>query len=212
MGETEKQVKKYFSRKVKRGIYSATVAFLKKNYAPGKKLLDLGSGIGIFSDYAKKLGYAVRTCDYDPNYCVFPDVKIDICDGDWNPLPYKNQSFDVVLYTEVIEHVGNPLHWLREINRVLKPGGVVIVSTPNLLNWKQKLWFVFTSFFVTHAIAKKPGDHITHITPQFLNYFMNIEGFETHTFYANSYVPFTSIKTPNSALLSDTVFVVGKKK
>jgi SAM-dependent methyltransferase len=47
--------------------------------------------------------------------------------------PYEDNSFDVVLYCEIIEHLlMNPVHTLREIHRVLKPGGIAIVTTPNV--------------------------------------------------------------------------------
>ena len=47
---------------------------------------------------------------------------------------YKDKSFDVVTATEVIEHLENPRLFLRDINRVLKPGGLCVLSTPNILN------------------------------------------------------------------------------
>jgi SAM-dependent methyltransferase len=47
--------------------------------------------------------------------------------------PYEDNSFDVVMYCEIIEHLlMNPVHTLKEINRVLKPGGLAVVTTPNV--------------------------------------------------------------------------------
>lgn len=53
-----------------------------------------------------------------------------------DPLPFESESVDGVLLCEVIEHFTlDPLHCLNEINRILKPGGVVLVTTPNICSW-----------------------------------------------------------------------------
>lgn len=59
----------------------------------------------------------------------------DITEG----LPFKDSSFDCVILGEVIEHVPNPDFLLREINRVLKKKGTLIISTPNLVSWANRI-------------------------------------------------------------------------
>ncbi|HYQ16729.1 MAG TPA: methyltransferase domain-containing protein, partial [Polyangiaceae bacterium] len=54
----------------------------------------------------------------------------DVVDPD-RPLPYADQSFDAVVSMDVIEHVLEPLPWLREALRVLRPGGHLFLTTPN---------------------------------------------------------------------------------
>jgi len=66
-------------------------------------------------------------------------IPILDCDLDVDPFPFADQTFDLVLFTEVIEHLHNPLHALSEIRRVLKRGGWLILSTPNLLRVSNRL-------------------------------------------------------------------------
>jgi SAM-dependent methyltransferase len=73
-------------------------------------------------------------------------VEIKQADFDRQPLPYADRTFDLVTCTEVLEHVENYRGVLREIFRVLKPGGVVIVSTPNVLNAVSRSRTMLTGF------------------------------------------------------------------
>lgn len=57
--------------------------------------------------------------------------------------PYKDREFDVVTATEIIEHVVNPDHFLREARRVLKKDGHIIITTPNLAAWFNRIIFLF---------------------------------------------------------------------
>lgn len=59
---------------------------------------------------------------------------------EYDDFPYEDNSFDGVLFCEILEHLThNPTHTLTEIHRVLKPGGFVVVTTPNMLRWEH-LW------------------------------------------------------------------------
>jgi|SRR5215472_2900849 len=101
-------------------------------------LLDLGAQIGSFAIYAARLGLQVAAIDYP--YFFHPyggfasqqGVDYRACDVSQEPLPFSDQSFDFVTYMDVIEHHAySPKRVLLEVFRVLKPGGFVIVTTPN---------------------------------------------------------------------------------
>ena len=62
-------------------------------------------------------------------------------------LPYGMESFDYVMCIEVIEHLENPHHIVREIARVLRPRGKVVLSTPNIANFYSRLYFLRSGFF-----------------------------------------------------------------
>jgi len=62
-----------------------------------------------------------------------------ICNIKDDPLPYQDNTFDVVFCTEVVEHTFNPIHIIREVNRVLKKGGIFIFSVPNVAAWQKRL-------------------------------------------------------------------------
>jgi 2-polyprenyl-3-methyl-5-hydroxy-6-metoxy-1,4-benzoquinol methylase len=113
----------------------------------GKKLLDAGSGTGWFSLRAVERGAEVTSLDIGPKLleqvakkCETTRVVGDICN-----LEFPNHSFDYVVSSEVIEHVPEPRQAIRELARVLRPGGVLVLTTPN------RIWH----FAIT--IANKTG-------------------------------------------------------
>jgi SAM-dependent methyltransferase len=58
-------------------------------------------------------------------------------------IPFKDKSFDMVLSSESIEHFANPDKFLREVHRVLKPKGLLVITTPNLSSWLNRILFLF---------------------------------------------------------------------
>ena len=109
------------------------------------KILEVGKGNGFFSDYLKKLGYNVTTCDFDKNHA--PDVVADV-----RSLPLKNNSFDVVTAFEVLEHI--PFEdfpkALLEFQRVASRH--VIISVP----YKSTFFEFVFRFPGVRTLFKKP--------------------------------------------------------
>jgi len=91
------------------------------------------------------------------------DVNVDIVDLNTQKLPYQDASFDLVTCTEVIEHIEHYRETLREMFRILKPGGVLVVSTPNILNLKipiEILVFRFLQFI--RPTSHEGKSHLLH--------------------------------------------------
>ncbi|MBF0522277.1 MAG: class I SAM-dependent methyltransferase [Candidatus Omnitrophica bacterium] len=130
----------------------------KKNYllekivdiiASNKKgrILDLGCGDGKTGKRLLDLGFEVEACDMDQNRFEFHN-EIRFTSGNLaERLPYQDNSFDYVLFMEVIEHLYNPQFVISEISRILRPGGRIVLSTPNILNVGSRARFFIEGNF-----------------------------------------------------------------
>ncbi len=94
----------------------------------GTRLLDVPSGGGPVVDGARTAGYEVVELD------LFPRTRMHgVCADACAPLPFRDGSFDVVLSMEGIEHFEHQAGFVRECARVLRPGGWLLLTTPNVL-------------------------------------------------------------------------------
>lgn len=108
---------------------------LKRKDIHNKKFLEVGCGLGYFSNKAFKLGAKVTGVDVGSSLIkiskkLTPKAKFKIASA--SGLPFLDNSFDLVLSTEVIEHVGSQEKALKEMARVVKKGGLLVLTTPNL--------------------------------------------------------------------------------
>ncbi|MEK7567327.1 MAG: class I SAM-dependent methyltransferase [Patescibacteria group bacterium] len=113
------------------------IAFSFVEDGNGKAALDIGCRDGYWSEKLKEKGYQVKSLDIEPRYdnAITHNVETG--------LPFADKSFDLVWCTEVIEHLHKPSFLLEEIERVLRPGGKVILTTPNSgwwFYWIVSLW------------------------------------------------------------------------
>lgn len=124
---------------------AVAAAWLAENSAGGI-VLDLSCGGGETSRMLADKGFKVVATEYRaPPYLGDRILRVGGVDLN-EPLPFKKGTFDGVNLTEVIEHIEHQAQLIREIRRVLKEGGVVVISTPNVLNVLSRLRFVFTGF------------------------------------------------------------------
>lgn len=113
--------------------------------APDQSILEMGAYLQITPSLKTKLGYGtVRGCYYGPagktdhREAVSIDgerftCEVDLFDAERDPFPYPNESFDTVLCCELVEHLtSDPMHMMTEIHRILKPGGHLVLTTPNI--------------------------------------------------------------------------------
>jgi 2-polyprenyl-3-methyl-5-hydroxy-6-metoxy-1,4-benzoquinol methylase len=128
-------------------IHDTVVGILDQE--PRGPLLDVPAGEGALAARLIKAGFDVSCCDLYPEIFRLKDVPVHR--GDLNgELPFANGSFDHVTCLEGLEHIENPQQAMREFARVLRPGGTVIVSVPNILNIEERLkWLLYgyTSHF-----------------------------------------------------------------
>ena len=133
--------------------------------------LDIGAGSGrLIRLFHDEFATASRACDYTDKLMELPGQGVDIVDLNVEPrLAYPDGRFDLVTATELLEHLEDFRRILREIYRVLRPRGVCILSTPNVLNINSRLrylWFGFPDLFGPLPVGGR-DIHLTagHITP-----------------------------------------------
>jgi glycosyltransferase involved in cell wall biosynthesis len=145
-------------------ILSVVVDVARKLGGRFERVVDLGCGRG---DCARRLEGMYRSYVGGDvvRYDQFPrsnDVRFVEVDLNRTPYPLEQACADLVLAVETIEHVENPRALVREMARVVRPGGWIIVTTPNQLSLMSKLYLVTRNQF--HAFQRAPGLYPAHIT------------------------------------------------
>ncbi len=128
----------------------------------GKKVLDAGCGVGFFSARLKEAGYEVTGMDISEQVIQqasqkYSDIRF-ICNPLDSAYPFADEEFDVIFSTEVIEHVIGTYEMFAEMNRVLKKGGYLILTTPYYGLIKGLLIILFR--FNEHMKNNIKGGHI----------------------------------------------------
>lgn len=204
---------------------------LYKESRPGKsQILDIGCGQNaVLSKYiAKEDEY--YGCDYYPkikNKKITNYHQIDLNNQELNKI--IKDKFDFVFCGEVIEHIFSPDHLLREIGKILKKNGVLILSTPNLAYLPNRLMLLLgiSPFFLENSSDYKLGrytkalgqmniteGHIKVFTYQALKELFELTNFEiiderpTHIFHKQLDMLFGKI---HHSLAPDTVFALRRK-
>jgi 2-polyprenyl-3-methyl-5-hydroxy-6-metoxy-1,4-benzoquinol methylase len=123
--------------------------FLLEHVAAGERVLDVGCGEGVFAVELVRAGAQVVGIDVAEQplsraRARNPELDLDLrlvdADGPW---PLADASFDVVWAGETIEHVADTAAWLSEVRRVLRPGGRLLLSTPDH-GWLRVLWLALS--------------------------------------------------------------------
>ena len=121
---------------------------------PGGKLLDVGFGSGERLEKMRGLGWTVSGIDFDEKAVENAKARgLDVSCGTIPGIWFPPETFDVVIMNHVIEHVPDPIELLKECNRILKPGGKVVLTTPNSSCWGHK-------FFKKYWRGLEPPRHL----------------------------------------------------
>lgn len=104
----------------------------------GRKVCDLPCGAGAFSARLTTLGCEVTAVDLEAVEPFYFDVSKRVLADANRPLPFNDGEFDMMVSIEGIEHLENPSAFVRECARIVKPGGMVILSTPNVDSYRSR--------------------------------------------------------------------------
>jgi len=150
--------------------------------APGANVLDAPCGGSAALTLALiEKGFHAIGADVDPEAATrlgnaFSKVDLNVA------LPWPNQSFEAIFSTEGIEHLENHFSFLREMSRVLKPGGILVLTTPNITALRSRVRFFGSGFFGRDArplneSSRHPLHHIGLATFPELRYELHMSGF-----------------------------------
>jgi len=134
---------------------------------PRGKLLDIAAGEGALSAAAAQMGFDVAACDLQPEMFKAPGIDCLQCDLD-ERLPFLDASFDCAACVEAIEHLRDRYAFLSECARVLRPGGSLVLTTPNVLNLASRAKYLASGFF---PLFSRPVNEVephpthSHINP-----------------------------------------------
>ena len=106
------------------------------------RLLEVGPGAGDFLNAAQARGWDTHAAEISPTCCrqLEPILGDRLFEGELPSAPFQHGSFDVVVLIEVLEHLANPADYVRAVARLLRPGGCLYLTTPNLRGASGRLW------------------------------------------------------------------------
>ena len=200
-------------------IYEMVANALRHSEVNDGVLLDVGCGSGNLYPYV---------CDRLSSYIGVDLVRYDGFPAgvDWVeanleqlPLPLASECADVVAAVETIEHLENPRAFIRELTRLTRPGGTVVVTTPNQLSMLSKVTLVLKNRFSAFQDVHYPA-HVTALLEVDLIRIGDACGLrELAISYSNSgRIPFTPLHYPRAAskrwprALSDNICLFGIKE
>jgi len=172
---------------------------IKSLVPQASSILDIGCGRGWMLCFLKKyFGFS----EVAGTQISLPAIKfarerlgLKIYDRDLLELQLPGESLDVVTIWHVLEHVPRPADYAREMYRLLKPGGTLLVEVPNLAAWSRpitgKYW-----------LSWDPKYHLTFFDPPALTKLLSDAGFRIKTIHTHSleYSTFTSVQSLVSRL------------
>lgn len=157
------------------------------------KVADVGAGQGSFSRLLgerleQEQGLDAREhvfpCDLIPESFAYERLRCRRTEPDGR-LPFEDDTFDAVVSIEVIEHVEDQFEFLRELVRIARPGGRIVVTTPNVRNLSSRLRILRTGFPqlfdplpLEDQDVRTTGGHIHPIAPYYLFYAAQRAGIE----------------------------------
>lgn len=152
------------------GVHVYALEQLQAWMPAGARVLELGAGGGAMSQRLADAGYRVSACDlFAGNFTPSDTIPFHAADLNGAFSTAMEGGWDAIVALELIEHLENPRHFLRECSRLLRPGGVLVLSTPNLANPVSQALFVRHGNFQWFSdVDYREQGHIMPLAPSVL--------------------------------------------
>jgi SAM-dependent methyltransferase len=206
--EAEQEGRNYITHALRR--FMITVDMTPPALNPDSEALELGANPYFITLMLMKLrGYRMSLANYfgegvfteaqgtqhvsSAKYNESYDFTFDYFNAETEAFPYPDGKFDLVLYCEILEHlVSDPTRVLCEIHRILKPGGSLLLTTPNVLNW-HNLQSIATgrNIYDLYSGYGIYGRHNREYTPAEVTSLMDDCGFKTTELRLDDLHPYT---------------------
>ena len=146
----------------------------------GKRVLEIGCATGETSQAAAAAGASVVGYDFSRDALLrgrtrYPNLEFTA--GAAQELPFRSGSFDAVFAFELIEHLPSPSRGIHEMSRVLREGGVLVLTTPNAARGRQLGWNLWQGFHTSF-------EHPCFFDARTLSTYLSRDGFTTEGIYS----------------------------
>jgi SAM-dependent methyltransferase len=159
---------------------------------PTGHFLDIGCSTGDWALRWKGLGWEAAGIDIDRDYIATArasGIDAHFCDLNRDPLPFADAEFDLIFAGEVIEHLVDTDGFLAEVQRCMKPGGNLLLTTPNLASFENRVRLLLGIYPKWLNYNLSESGHVRGYTPRVLKRQLAAHGFRVlrHT---GNWVPF----------------------
>lgn len=168
-------------------IPGLTLKKIEKHLKHKGRLLDIGCAVGHFLETARNNGWGVSGIELSKFAREYAEKRLNI--NIYTTLeqsPFKNNDFDVITAFEIIEHTHNPANFLRKASSLLKEGGILGVSTPNLSNSKTSKTFMKWNYLT-------PPEHLFYFDKKTITKLLEANGFSVVEVFYGPFNPINSI-------------------
>jgi SAM-dependent methyltransferase len=168
--------------------YAQALSWLEAN-SPGRQLLDVACGSGVFLAMANRRGWQVSGIELSPVLCnaCEKNTTIKVLNSRFEDAELSS-PFDVITFWDIIEHVLDPISCLRKVRSMLKPGGFVLFCTPDedslLAQTGRGLYKLSAGRYSYPALALHPPYHTYFFSRKGFAEILRREGFQVHSTYS----------------------------
>jgi len=178
---------------------------------PKSRVLDIGAGSGHFSRQILQVGHDVTALDIKAE--EFKTIEIPFIKHNLNEsgdIPVEAESFGVCVCVEIVEHIENYYDFVRKCHKVLKRDGMLIITTPNILNLTSRMNFLLTGFYsmfgpqyevLENGKYFRPQAHISPVSYWQIRHALYVNGFKISGVLTDRYKKSSILLSPMVPLL-----------